>query len=474
MNFLLCEVCLGQYGERGRWPRVLQCGHTLCSLCVVHVLKRGAAMCPFCFSKYPANTPSEVPLNYIVLKILSSPLAVQNPGPMYGIKQWVPNTTSGGDQWSSAGAAVSISASGTTAGYCRKHGPHRQFWCVTCQVSLCRDCTLSHHPAASCKVIPCAATQAVETIKKVEDESVKKSILQFDQYLSRLHNQEEKVKNVIKRHTDHVRQLREMITRHHRLRRKLETELRTMQAAISDGLEACVELIEAQTDLFEAKTVQQVMTARQRTRVGQTTIENWYNPSLGQDSEYLKESVRLQITTAECLLLLSKREIDPKFVPSRNSLSHLLTSSMEDDVAGRSPTAEVDDEAGEVTGAATEVDDEAGEVTGAAAEVDHEVDQVDGRNVEIDHVVPKINRRVVRMLYRYPVLVEEPDRADGKGADFNVTADKVDCGVASVDGSAAGVDDRAADVDDRTAGVDDMTAGVDDRAAGVDGKAAVV
>ncbi|CAI2382233.1 unnamed protein product [Moneuplotes crassus] len=51
-----CPVCLGNYNEEARRPKILpECGHSLCELCVPQLWKGGSIKCP------QDNTVSLVP-----------------------------------------------------------------------------------------------------------------------------------------------------------------------------------------------------------------------------------------------------------------------------------------------------------------------------------------------------------------------------------------------------------------------------
>lgn len=60
-----CDICLQCYNEGKRLPRSLSCGHTLCTLCIAQIMKRGPLKCPFCRSHHTERIicPADVPLN---------------------------------------------------------------------------------------------------------------------------------------------------------------------------------------------------------------------------------------------------------------------------------------------------------------------------------------------------------------------------------------------------------------------------
>ncbi|XP_063606234.1 ankyrin repeat domain-containing protein 17-like isoform X1 [Penaeus indicus] len=63
-----CEVCLEDYDKNERRPRILSCGHSLCTSCITETLNHGPLKCPFCRSPHVVNVrfAAEVPVNFTV------------------------------------------------------------------------------------------------------------------------------------------------------------------------------------------------------------------------------------------------------------------------------------------------------------------------------------------------------------------------------------------------------------------------
>ena len=51
LSILQCTVCLNEYDDKKTDPRVLQCGHTICSNCVKTILSGSSKECPLCKSR---------------------------------------------------------------------------------------------------------------------------------------------------------------------------------------------------------------------------------------------------------------------------------------------------------------------------------------------------------------------------------------------------------------------------------------
>ncbi|XP_038061415.1 tripartite motif-containing protein 3-like [Patiria miniata] len=124
---LECPICLDQLWE----PKLLNCGHTFCLKCLDGVFEpeefpqNPVVACPVCRKKTPVPNKGVAGLtsNFALQSLLEalSPLK--------------PKTT----------AEVAKTADGE-ATICEIHNEIRKFYCSSCEVLICRDCTVVDHP----------------------------------------------------------------------------------------------------------------------------------------------------------------------------------------------------------------------------------------------------------------------------------------------------------------------------------------
>ncbi|EFX60867.1 hypothetical protein DAPPUDRAFT_122787 [Daphnia pulex] len=47
-EFVTCSICMSEYNEDGRKPKVLPCSHTVCLTCLQGIFRNNAIACPYC------------------------------------------------------------------------------------------------------------------------------------------------------------------------------------------------------------------------------------------------------------------------------------------------------------------------------------------------------------------------------------------------------------------------------------------
>lgn len=68
-NTIICNICLTDYDEEVRIPKVILCGHTLCHVCYQEMAKEEQYRCPFCKKVFKKKDPA---VNYEILAIVQS------------------------------------------------------------------------------------------------------------------------------------------------------------------------------------------------------------------------------------------------------------------------------------------------------------------------------------------------------------------------------------------------------------------
>jgi hypothetical protein len=64
-----CEICQGKFDSEGNIPRVLQCGHTICSKCVDRMKSKNMTRCPF-DRKIIDPDDDKIAINYYILHLI--------------------------------------------------------------------------------------------------------------------------------------------------------------------------------------------------------------------------------------------------------------------------------------------------------------------------------------------------------------------------------------------------------------------
>lgn len=77
LEYPSCPTCYERFDDQDFCPRILRCGHTVCSSCLGNLIRYNTdtICCPICRNKMyflPAGV-AEVPKNFLVLKIISLP-----------------------------------------------------------------------------------------------------------------------------------------------------------------------------------------------------------------------------------------------------------------------------------------------------------------------------------------------------------------------------------------------------------------
>lgn len=68
-----CSICYEVFDGQAHCPRLLSCGHTLCSRCIDRLIKENAINCPTCRNTVPVATgAAALPKNFALLDILEN------------------------------------------------------------------------------------------------------------------------------------------------------------------------------------------------------------------------------------------------------------------------------------------------------------------------------------------------------------------------------------------------------------------
>ena len=125
-ELVICDICLEPYDNKTRRPKFLECFHTFCSQCLISLVGNGqdnprTILCPNC--RHPTHLPKNgvdgMQTNFYIEKL-----------------KLIPATT---DQ---------TKAVSNTGGCHKHHDQPKSFFCDTCRIAVCRDCTVVDHQKA--------------------------------------------------------------------------------------------------------------------------------------------------------------------------------------------------------------------------------------------------------------------------------------------------------------------------------------
>lgn len=73
-----CEICFNTYDEKTFIPKVLDCGHSFCNICITNMLKRLQMKCPNCRKALQKPTSKDYPTNFSLLDIAENSSNLKN------------------------------------------------------------------------------------------------------------------------------------------------------------------------------------------------------------------------------------------------------------------------------------------------------------------------------------------------------------------------------------------------------------
>lgn len=60
---MVCPICLEDFNDTTRRPRVLPCGHSFCSQCLYQIMSSGISKCSSCRALYKVKSLNSIPVN---------------------------------------------------------------------------------------------------------------------------------------------------------------------------------------------------------------------------------------------------------------------------------------------------------------------------------------------------------------------------------------------------------------------------
>ncbi|XP_042228169.1 uncharacterized protein LOC121870402 isoform X1 [Homarus americanus] len=287
-----CKVCWIRYNTDDRRPRILDCGHTFCTKCLVTSAGKKTLRCPSCRTSYKINSVSSVSININIEDFLESTGLLASPQ--------------------------------STAGICAEHPDYPLFfYCLQHQVWMCYMCKNLNHPDIdSCDVIS------------------------YENYLLRLKkkgqniflNQIEhcnRISEVIERKTNEInyiidgynQQIQTLYARIYTLRQSigvLVNEHSEMARVQHEGKLGCQELRKAHRDLNQTTNLVEMEQTMSNLLYWQQTTQEWMDftkkccnipATLDESEEGMKTKLYMNSSDQQktCIHDAQKRNNDKKF-----------------------------------------------------------------------------------------------------------------------------------------------------------------
>ena len=127
-----CQRCLSLYNFDSNLPRVLvQCGHSICSLCVTDLVVDQKISCPFCNMQLTrVSSPEALPINQQIFVSLQKNKEEK--------------------EESQQGQQMDLEA----LQKCDIHrGKYQHYYCLKHEIQLCKACIVYHTQKSKCEII---------------------------------------------------------------------------------------------------------------------------------------------------------------------------------------------------------------------------------------------------------------------------------------------------------------------------------
>lgn len=155
-----CSLCFEEYDELQRCPRLLQCGHTFCSLCLQSLWKDGSIECPLDRRALIAmEGVQSLPKNFSLMDIMMSNSLKLTPEPVLPFELCndgahdgtlcCPTSPRAKMLLTQSHSVVSVNEESklVKCTLCPKHQEPFRYFDTECQCLICADCFVLKHSA---------------------------------------------------------------------------------------------------------------------------------------------------------------------------------------------------------------------------------------------------------------------------------------------------------------------------------------
>ncbi|XP_068242685.1 uncharacterized protein [Palaemon carinicauda] len=290
MDVFHCKLCTILMYLDGRLPKVLHCGHTICSFCVFYLVSEGNLCCPYCKEYQHVVNAESVPYNDMAIAIITS-LPARNLSEC--LNHRAEAVLSLADQAEHPRPLPNI-----LAGYCDEHGLPSDYYCIRCRVWICEDCTIFNHSHPTCSMS--AMRYCSEQLMMMEGAD---AAALFDENIMLYALKKTFVKKLTKILRNHIMEVRILIGECHKAVRALDQERFYIISTLSDAKSATVLLKEAWEKLGQDWGAD-ILLATCRTVIElKNILRHWYGTVPVENSQMTMYAEELQRATGATLTI---------------------------------------------------------------------------------------------------------------------------------------------------------------------------
>ncbi|XP_042874070.1 uncharacterized protein LOC122254439 isoform X2 [Penaeus japonicus] len=239
-NIAICQICFTGYDNDTQQPKILPCGHTFCSRCLMNLTERneGQVACPLCKRVTTITDLSELTTNYSILDL----------------------TSFDGQQEESLASSSTLARAEPrpplSAGICEEHGQDKMFRCKTCDEWICHVCTVIEHPVGKCSVI--SIKKALEEKKKDVSGQVEQFLREFNLTFDRLEAHDKELQTLEKAFQKSTVELEKVLGEYREIEQTVGQEHLKVKKAKDEGLAYLQDLKETQKQVAKLSRLQEV------------------------------------------------------------------------------------------------------------------------------------------------------------------------------------------------------------------------
>ncbi|XP_042882326.1 uncharacterized protein LOC122259532 isoform X2 [Penaeus japonicus] len=283
-SIAVCHICSTSYDNETQRPKILPCGHTFCSQCLLNLIERndGQVACPLCKRATAITDLSKLTTNFSILDLTSSDSQQEEA------------------QASSNASARVEPRPPLSAGICDEHDQQKMFKCKTCDEWICHVCTVIEHPVGKCNVI--SVKKALEEKKNDVNEQVEQFLNEFNQRFDRLAAHDRELQTWQKAFQKSKVELEKALEEYKGLEQTVAQEHLKVKKAKAEGLAYLQDLEETQKQVAKLSRLQEVEDYTRAVSHYKESVQRWMQEML--DMTNVQNMSLSQITTS--LIALSK------------------------------------------------------------------------------------------------------------------------------------------------------------------------
>nr|QXL99749.1 TRIM32 [Penaeus vannamei] len=257
MSTAVCQVCFSCYDSEAKRPRILPCGHTFCSQCLLNITERndGLIACPLCKRETKVTDISQLTTNFSILDLTSQ------------------DDQEEGAQLPSKASAKAEQGPPLSAGFCEDHGQHQLFKCKSCDEWICHVCTVIEHPMSTCNVI--SVKKALEETRNNINAEVEQFILEQNQTFDRIGVYDKELQTLEKEYKKKSLELEHVVEQYKQAEQSVAGELIKLKKAQEEGLSKLQDLKELQIRVSKLSRIQDTDDCSQAVSQCKKSVQTW-------------------------------------------------------------------------------------------------------------------------------------------------------------------------------------------------------